>query len=61
MSMIAFSMRFEANENDNDQWLQDVLAITRKGLSDGYSEMHETLHGPSTDIEFVSMPSTDLM
>jgi hypothetical protein len=61
MSLVAFSIRFDAVKKDNDRWLEDILHITRKGLSDGYSQMHEILHYPSDGIEFVSMPSTDLM
>lgn len=61
MSLTAFSFRFEAINKDNDRWLQDILAITRESLSKGYSQMHETFHGPSDGIDFVSMPSTDLM
>lgn len=61
MSLIAFSIRIEPKIKNNDKWLQDILSIVRKGLSNGYSHMHEILHGPSDGIKFVSMPSTDLM
>jgi len=61
MSLTAFSIMIEPRTKDNDEWLQDILSIVRKGLSDGYSHMHEIFHGPSKGITFVSMPSTDLM
>jgi hypothetical protein len=61
MSLVVFSIRFEPTDKKDELWLQDVLTLTRKALATGYANVHEIIHGPADGIDFVSMPSANLM
>ena len=60
MSLVAFSIQVLCKE-ENVDWLNGVLDLSRLGLQTGYKNAHEMLYGPAGDRKFVTQDPTDLM
>ena len=64
LSLVVFSMQIQRQKGgarDDDTWLHDTLALTKRGLEKGYTAAHQKFFGPAPEGGFVVHAPADMM